>query len=52
VGAHDSRASRVLIGTPRRVADVAMQIESADGTKAILRFRAVASPETVDGVAH
>ena len=33
-------------------ADVAMQIESADGTKAILRFRAVALPETVDGITH
>jgi hypothetical protein len=33
-------------------ADVALQIESADGTRAILRFRAAALPETVDGVAH
>jgi hypothetical protein len=31
-------------------ADAALQIESADGTKAILRFRATALPETVDGV--
>ncbi len=31
-------------------ADVALQIESANGTKAILRFRATALPETVDGV--
>jgi hypothetical protein len=31
-------------------AEVALQIESADGTKAILRFRATALPETVDGV--
>jgi len=28
-------------------ADAALQIESADGTKAILRFRATALPETV-----
>jgi Family of unknown function (DUF5335) len=44
--------SRVLIERRDDGADVAMQIESADGTKAILRFRAVALPETVDGVAH
>jgi hypothetical protein len=31
-------------------ADAALQIESADGTKAILRFRATALPETVDGI--
>lgn len=31
-------------------ADAAMQIESADGTRTILRFRATALPETVDGV--
>ena len=31
-------------------ADAALQIESADGTRAILRFRATALPETVDGV--
>jgi len=31
-------------------ADAALQIESADGTKAILRFRATALPETVDGL--
>lgn len=33
-------------------ADVALEVESADGTKAILRFRTAALPETVDGVAH
>lgn len=34
-------------------ADAALQIASADGTKTILRFRATALPETVDGiVAH
>jgi hypothetical protein len=31
-------------------ADAALQIESADGTRAILRFRATALPETVDGI--
>ena len=31
-------------------ADAALQIESADDTKAILRFRATALPEAVDGV--
>jgi hypothetical protein len=31
-------------------ADVALQIESADGAKAILRFRTAARPETVDGM--
>jgi hypothetical protein len=29
-------------------ADVALQVESADGTKAILRFKTAALPETVD----
>lgn len=31
-------------------ADVALQIESADGTKTIVRFTTPALPETVDGV--
>ena len=31
-------------------ADAALQVESADGTKAVLRFRVPALPETVDGV--
>ena len=31
-------------------ADAALNIESADGTQAILRFRAAALPETVDGI--
>jgi uncharacterized protein DUF5335 len=31
-------------------ADVALQIESTDGTKAVLRFRTPALPETVDGI--
>ena len=33
-------------------ADVALEIESADGVKALLRFKTVALPETVDGVAR
>ena len=32
-------------------AEAAIEIESADGTKAILEFRCVALPETVDGLA-
>jgi Family of unknown function (DUF5335) len=31
-------------------ADVALQVESEDGTAAILRFKTVARPDTVDGV--
>jgi len=31
-------------------ADAALQIESADGTRTILRFRVAALPETVDGI--
>lgn len=31
-------------------ADAALQIETADGTRTILRFRAAVLPETVDGV--
>jgi hypothetical protein len=33
-------------------ADAALEIESADGTKAILRLRTAARPETVDGIAQ
>jgi hypothetical protein len=33
-------------------ADAALQIESTDGTRTILRFRAAALPETADSVAH
>ena len=33
-------------------ATAALEIESADGTKAVLRFRTTARPETVDGVLH
>jgi len=33
-------------------ADAALAIEEADGTRHVLRFRAPARPETVDGFAH
>ena len=33
-------------------ADAALQVESVDGTKTILRFRSPALPETVDGLVH
>lgn len=44
--------SRVQLERRDDGADVALQIESADGAKAILRFRVVAMPDTVDGVVH
>ena len=43
---------RVHIERREDGADVALQIESADGAKSILRFRVAALPETVDGVVH
>ena len=33
-------------------ADVALQLESADGTRTIIRFRVAAAPETVNGILH
>jgi hypothetical protein len=33
-------------------ADVALEIESADGVRTLVRFKTVALPETVDGVAR
>lgn len=42
--------SRVRLERTEDGADVALQIESAEGTTAILRFRTAALPETVDGV--
>jgi hypothetical protein len=42
--------TRIYLERTNDGADAALQIESADGTKAILRFRATALPETVDGV--
>jgi len=48
---HTIRAvTRVYIERRDDGADVAMQIESADGTKTVLRFLATALPETLDGV--
>lgn len=43
-------ATRLYIERREDGADVALQIESADGVKTILRFRAAALPETLDGV--
>lgn len=43
-------ATRVSIERTDEGADAALQIESSDGTTAILRFRVAALPETVDGV--
>lgn len=45
-------AIRVHIERREDGADLALQIESADGTKTILRFRAAVLPETVDGIVH
>ncbi len=42
--------ARVWIERTDAGADVALEIESADSTKAILRFKTAALPETVDGV--
>lgn len=44
--------TRIYVERTDDGADAALQIESADGTRTILRFRAVALPETVDGVVH
>ena len=44
--------SRVYLERREDGADVALEIESADGTRSILRFRTTALPETVDGIPH
>ena len=44
--------THVRIERTDKGADVALEIESADGTAAILRFKTVALPETVDGRVH
>ena len=44
--------TRVQIERREDGADVALQIESAGGTRAILRFRVAALPETVDGLVN
>ena len=43
-------ATRLYVERTDKGADLALGIESADGTKSILRFRATALPETVDGI--
>lgn len=44
--------TRVYLERTEEGADAALQIESADGTRTILRFRAAVLPETVDGMAR
>lgn len=43
--------TRVWIERTKAGADSALQIESAEGTTTIVRFRTPALPETVDGIA-
>jgi hypothetical protein len=43
--------TRIFLQKTDDGADAALELESADGTKTILRFRASALPETVDGIA-
>lgn len=42
--------TRIYVARTDDGADAALQIESADGTRAILRFRAAVLPELVDGL--
>ena len=44
--------TRIYVERTDDGADAALQIESVDGTKTIVRFRAAALPETVDGIVH
>jgi hypothetical protein len=44
--------THVFLDRTEKGANAALEIESADGMKAILRFRTTALPETVDGVVH
>ena len=44
--------TRIWIERTDEGADAALQIESADGTRTILRFRAAIRPEIVDGLPH
>jgi hypothetical protein len=41
---------RVFVERTEEEADAALEVEAADGTKTIVRFRVPAKPETVDGV--
>jgi hypothetical protein len=43
---------QVILEMTETGADAALEIDSVDGRKAILRFRRTALPETVDGVVH
>jgi uncharacterized protein DUF5335 len=42
--------TRICVERSDEGADAALQVESADGTRTILRFRVAALPETVDGI--
>ena len=42
--------ARIYVERTDDGADAALQIESVDGTKTIVRFRVAALPETVDGI--
>ena len=42
--------ARIYVERTDDGADAALEIESADGTRTILRFRVAALPETVDGI--
>jgi hypothetical protein len=44
--------AQVLLEITEEGAHAALEIDSADGRKAILRFKRTALPETVDGVVH
>lgn len=43
-------ATRIYVEQTDDGADAALQVESADGARAILRLRTAALPETVDGI--
>lgn len=44
--------TRMHIERTDQGADVALQVESGDGVRTILRFRVTALPETLDGIVH
>jgi hypothetical protein len=44
------RVTRIYAEQTDSGADAALEIESGDGSKTILRFRVAALPETVDGI--
>jgi hypothetical protein len=52
VGHAVRNATRVWVELGDDDAEAAVEIESADGTKAILEFRSAVSPEMVDGLAQ